>query len=135
MREIPLHRQLRVDLWKYVQKYRRSNRNNPYLFTSERGGMPLDSGGVNWIFNFLMKKRLPHLRGRLSPHVMRHTFNEMLVDLAQSLNWTEVQVKDLQRYLNGWSEKSEMPTRYTRRIIEAQATEIAEQFQNSLYSF
>ena len=134
MREIPLHRQLRVDLWKYVQKHRRSSPNNPYLFTSERGGTPLDSGGVNWVFSFLVKRRFPHLRGKLSPHVMRHTFNEMLVELAKTLNWTEGQVKDLQRYLNGWSETSEMPTRYTSRIIEAQAMEIAEQFQDSLYA-
>lgn len=134
MREIPLPRQLRVALWKYVQKHRKSN-GTAYLFTSARNGAPLDSGGVNWIFSFLVKKHFSHLRGRLSPHTMRHTFNEMLVELAQSLDWTEGQIRDLQRYLNGWSESSEMPTRYTRRLIEVQAMEVAQRFQQRLYDF
>jgi lipocalin len=90
---------------------------------------------VNWIFSFLVKKHFSHLRGKLSPHAMRHTFNELLVELAQSLDWTEGQIKDLQRYLNGWSEISEMPTRYTRRLIEVQAMEVAQQFQQMLYDF
>lgn len=135
MRDIPLHRQLRVNLWKYVQKHRKGGHNNSYLFTSARGGVPLDSGGVNWIFSFLVRKRLRHLRGKLSPHTMRHTFNEMLVEIAASQNWPEDRVKDLQRYLNGWSERSDMPAHYTRRVIEAQAMEIAERFQDTLYAF
>lgn len=134
MREIPLPRQLSVELWKYVRKHRKSD-GTAYLFTSARNGAPLDSGGVNWIFSFLIQKRLPYLRGRLSPHAMRHTFNETLVELAQSLGWTEGRIKELQRYLNGWSESSEMPTRYTRRLIESQAMEIAQKFQQTLYAF
>jgi integrase len=135
MREIPLHKELRIALWKYAQKYRKGrNKCNVYLFTSTRGE-PLNSGAVNWIFSFLVKKRLNHLKGKLSPHVMRHTFNEKLVKLAESLGWSEIQIKELQRYLNGWSEQSEMPTRYTRRIIETRAMEIAERYQETLYGF
>lgn len=134
MREIPLPRQLCVELWKYVQKHRKNNC-TPYLFTSARHGAPLDSGGVNWIFSFLVKKCFPHLQGKLTPHAMRHTFNEMLVESARSLDWNEAQIKDLQRYLNGWSENSEMPAHYTRRLIEAQAMEVAERFQQALYNF
>jgi hypothetical protein len=59
----------------------------------------------------------------------------MLVETAESLGWEENKIKDLQRYLNGWSDKSEMPTRYTRRLIEAQAMEVAEKFQESLQVF
>jgi integrase len=135
MREIPLHRKLSVQLWKYTQKHRKKSENNQYLFTSTRGGHPLTSGGINWVFSFLIKKRLPHLKGRFSPHTLRHTFNELLVELAIDNGWEESRIKDLQRYLNGWSEQSDMPTRYTRRIIENEAMKIAEQFQDSLYVF
>lgn len=135
-REIPLPKRLAVDLWRYVQKYRKAGSNgNAYLFTSGRDGLPLSLGGVNWIFSFLVKKCLPHLKGRLSPHTMRHTYNEMIVKTAQSLGWDEKKIEDFQRYLNGWSEGSEMPTRYTRRLMEAQAMKVAERFQEELYVF
>jgi integrase len=132
MREIPLPRQLSVALWKYVQKHRRSD-DTTYLFTSARNGAPLSSGGVNRVFSLLIMGRFPFLQGRLSPHTMRHTFNEMLVEMAVSLGWDEERIRALQRYLNGWSDSSEMPTRYTRRLIEAQAMEVAERFQRRLY--
>lgn len=135
MRDIPVHRVLSVNLWKYVQGHRKKTENGQYLITSARGGLPLTSGGINWIFSYLAKKRLPHLKGRLSPHVLRHTFNERLVELATERGWEESRIQDLQRYLNGWSEQSNMPSRYTRRIIEDEAMKIAEQYQDSLYVF
>lgn len=133
IREIPLHKQLRVELWKYVQKHRKKSGRGHYLVTSLRGGGPLNLGGVNGIFSFLVKKQLPHFKGKLSPHTMRHTYNEWFVELADSLGWPEGRIKDVQRYLNGWSERSTMPVHYTRRVIEAQAMEIAEKFQDALY--
>jgi hypothetical protein len=66
---------------------------------------------------------------------MRHTYNEQLVTLAESLGYTQKQTEEMQRYLNGWSDISEMPTRYTRRRIEARAMEIAERYQDKLYAF
>jgi len=135
MRDIPLHRTLSIDLWRYVQRHRKKAGNDQYLFTSTRGGLPLASGSINWIFSFLISKRLPHLKGRLSPHTLRHTFNELLVEVAREQGREESQIKDLQRYLNGWSEQSDMPTRYTRRIIEDEAMKIAAEFQDSLYAF
>jgi integrase len=135
MREIPLRRTLSVGLWKYMQSHRKKNGNGQYLFTSTRGGHPLTLGGVNWIFSFLVKKRLPHLKGRLSPHTLRHTYNELFVEFAIEQGCPESRIKDMQRYLNGWSEQSNMPTRYTRRVIEGEARKIEEQFQDSLYIF
>lgn len=132
-REIPIPKPLAVDLWKYAQKYRKRG-NHTYLFTSNRGGIPLDSAGVNWIFQLLVERCLPHLKGRLSPHILRHTFNDRLTEEAMALGWDEDQRGKTQRYLNGWSEDSKMPDIYTRRIIEAQAMTIAESFQAKLYS-
>jgi integrase len=134
IREIPLHKWLSRMLWRYVHHYRRaSDRTQSYLITSSRGG-PLSSGSINWIFSFLVRTRLLSLDGRLSPHVTRHTYNEQLVELAESLGFTQKQTEEMQRYLNGWSETSEMPTRYTRRLIEARAMEIAAKYQDQLYA-
>jgi integrase len=131
-REIPIHKTLAIDLWKYVQAYRRKGK-HPYLFTSNRDGMPLDAGGVNWIFSFLAKKCFPHLKGRLHPHIMRHTFNSGLLARSEALGWNDDQRQKVQKYLNGWTEESNMPEVYTRKIIAAKAMELAEEYQRTLY--
>jgi integrase len=133
-REIPLPKQVRVDLWKYVQQSRKRG-DHTYLFTSNRTGEPLDAAAVNWIFSFLVKKCLPHLKGRLYPHALRHTFNNGFLEQAQNLGLDDERRKEVQRYINGWSEVSNMPDLYSRRLIEAQAMQIAEKFQDSLYVF
>jgi len=133
-RELPLPKPLCVDLWRYVQKYRMRG-DSTYLLTSMRGGVALGQGAVNFIFDHLTTRCIPYLKGRLSPHVLRHTFNELLLEEAMAYGLGEQQIKELQRYLNGWSEHSEMPSLYTRRVIEKQAMEIAERYQASLYVF
>lgn len=133
-RDIPLPKHLRVNLWKYVQKHRKRG-NHTYLITSNRTGAPLDAAGVNWIFSFLVEKCLPHLKGKLYPHALRHTFNNGFLEQAESLGLKEDLIKEVQRYINGWSEESKMPELYSRRLIEAQALQVAEKFQDNLYVF
>lgn len=131
-RQIPLSRALAQDLHRYVEKHRKSGRHK-YLFTSNRDGSPLCSGGVNWIFNVLFKKFFLELDVRLYPHIMRHTFNDRIVRIAHKKNWDGNKVAALQKSLNGWSEKSNMPERYARRAIEAISEELMIEYQNELY--
>ncbi len=131
-REIPLPKLLAIGLWDYVRRHRRRG-NHSYLFTSQRAGAPLDAAGVNWIFDLLIKRCFPHLKGKLHPHVLRHTFNQRLMEEAQTLGWSDDQRRKVQTYLNGWSEGSRMPEVYTRRLIEIQAMELAERYQATLY--
>jgi DNA-binding response OmpR family regulator len=131
-REIPLPKSLAISLWDYVRQYRRRG-NHSYLFTSHRAGAPLDAAGVNWIFDLLIKRCFPHLKGKLHPHVLRHTFNQRLMEEAQTLGWSDDQRRKVQTYLNGWSEGSRMPEVYTRRLIEIQAMELAARYQAALY--
>jgi len=116
----------------YVQKYRRKG-SHPYLFTSHRGGVPLDAAGVNGIFSLLVKRCLPHLQGKLHPHILRHTFNNRLMDKALELGWSDDRRNKVQTYLNGWSENSSMPAIYTRRLVEAEAMVLTERYQAELY--
>jgi integrase len=132
-REIPIPRWLAIALWGYVGKHRTKGAHS-YVFTSKRGKLPLNYGGVNWIFLLLVKRCFPSLKGRLHPHSLRHTFNNRLAQRAKELGWNEDRLKKSQRYLNGWVEQSTMPERYTQRVIQGMAMELAESYQNSLYS-
>jgi integrase len=131
-REIPIAKSLAVDLWRYAQKHRKTGKHS-YLFTSQRGGVPLDVAGINWIFSSLVRQCFPHLRGKLHPHNIRHTFNNRLLEKARDLGWSDDQQQKVQTYLNGWAEGSIMPEIYTRAVIEAQAMELAEKYQADLY--
>jgi integrase len=132
-REIPLPKWLAVRLWEYVSKHRIKGAHG-YVFTSQRGKLPLDYGGVNWIFSLLVDKRFPRLKGLLHPHALRHTFNNRLARHSKELGWSEDQLTKVQKYLNGWTEQSTMPERYTRRLIQSLAMELAESYQKSLYT-
>ena len=132
-REIPLPKWLAKALWEYARKHRKKG-NHPYLFTSNRDGSPLGLTAVNFIFRLLVKRCLPNLEGRLSPHIMRHTFNSGIQDKGMELGWDEERLKKVQKYLGGWSEQSTMADRYARRSIEAKALEVAEKYQAALYT-
>ncbi|HEX8131594.1 MAG TPA: site-specific integrase [Pyrinomonadaceae bacterium] len=131
-REIPLPKWLAKALWEYARKHRKKG-NHPYLFTSNRDGSPLGLAAINFIFSLLVQKCFPNLDGRLSPHIMRHTFNSGIQDKGMELGWDEERVKKVQKYLGGWNEQSTMADRYARRFIEAQASEVAEKYQTALY--
>jgi len=131
-REIPIPKALAVELWRYAQKHRKPGR-HPYLFTSQRGGVPLDVSGLNGIFSCLVRSCFPDLRGKLHPHNIRHTFNNRLLEKARELGWSDDQQQKVQTYLNGWAEGSIMPEIYTRAVVEAQAMELAERYQAELY--
>lgn len=88
---------------------------------------------MNGIFSLLVKRCLPHLRGKLHPHILRHTFNNRLMDKALELGWSDDRRNKVQTYLNGWSENSSMPAIYTRRLVEAEAMVLAERYQAELY--
>jgi integrase len=135
MREIEISKQLSIALWRYVREcLRKGSNSDDFLFRSVRDGLPLNSSGVNWLFSQIVKC-LPHLKGRLSPHVMRHTYNVRLVETAQSMGWEEKRIEEFQRYVNGWSENSVMPSHYTKSLIQQQANEVARKYQESLYVF
>lgn len=131
-REIPLPKPFAKMLWEYVTNHRIKG-NHQFLFTSHRRGAPLNLSTVNSIFARLVEKRLPHLKGKLHPHILRHTFNDNFVRKGKELGWSDEKIKKTQKYLNGWSENSAMPEHYTRLTIQMEAAELIEKYQLSLY--
>jgi integrase len=132
-REIPLSKDLAKALWEYVRKHRRKGAHQ-FVFTSHRGGAPLSGSGVNQIFRALANtKPLSFLKGRLHPHILRHTFNDALLRVAEKEGYEGEKLRKLQTYLNGWEEDSEMPERYTRNTTEAAAFSLLVRYQDQLY--
>jgi integrase len=131
-REIPVQKPFAKMLWEYAEKHRVKGKHQ-FLFTSHQKGAPLNLLTVNSIFAQLVKKSLPHLKGRLHPHILRHTFNDNFVRQGKESGWSDARIEKTQKYLNGWSENSAMPEHYTRLTIQMEAAEIMEKYQMSLY--
>jgi len=53
--------------------------------------------------------------------------------IAEKMAMSEQEFSKLHKYICGWVEDSNMPERYGRRLIEAKATKMIEQYQQSLY--
>jgi len=70
----------------------------------------------------------------LSPHVLRYTYNDMLVESATAAGMDGEAIKAAQNYLNGWSLDSTQGSLYARRAIEERAEEISMAHQRSLFS-
>jgi integrase len=106
---------------------------HPYLFVNTRTGAPLTLDGVTEIF-LQVNSRFERFRNvELTPHTLRRTFNDRLLDSARRMGWEDQRVRDLQNYLNGWSEQSQQGAIYARTFIEQSALELAEAMQKTLY--
>lgn len=104
----------------YVKEIRSSipnSCNHDFIFVSENDckgtiGNPLSLRSYNSIFSKLEKT----LDVRLSPHILRHKWNELFDDdmnsLARQLGFDSKTIEDIRKYAMGWSAKSEMADIY-----------------------
>jgi integrase len=131
-RIIPITRHLCGLIVQYLQTRHRQIA-HPYLFVNTRTSAPLTLDGVTEVFLHVGRRFERFENVDLTPHTMRRTFNDRLLDAARQRNWNERQVGDLQKYLNGWSEQSHQSAVYARRFIEQSALELAAEMQKGLY--
>lgn len=112
------------DLAKMLEFYIKEVRNtipntdeHEFIFVTEKDskgtlGQPLTLRSYNSIFNKLGKALNEHL----SPHVLRHKWNELFDDdmssLARELGFDSKTIEDIRKYAMGWSAKSEMADIY-----------------------
>jgi hypothetical protein len=83
-REVPLQREIAAMLNTYIQLHRSKFPNaedSPFLFLSDEG-KPLSLRMVNYVFAQIVR-RFPAFNGLLTPHVMRHSYNDMLSKAAR----------------------------------------------------
>ncbi|MHA6137931.1 tyrosine-type recombinase/integrase [Pseudomonas mohnii] len=110
------------------------SRAHGYLFTTEAGNhLALDS--INLIFRSIRKK-YPNLPEFLSPHAMRRTWNDRFSEKidAQASNkrMSIEEEKQTRNRLMGWSARSNMSVRYSKRHTRKKSDEIAEELANDI---
>ncbi|SOB57940.1 putative Integrase family protein [Pseudodesulfovibrio profundus] len=130
-REIPIPRKLATELVKYVQQDR-GQCDHPYLFVSSRGKVPLSRAGLSKFF-LALQRHFQVSERRIHPHLLRHTFNDLLMDRAKQVGMSDdVRVK-VQNFLCGWVEGSSQSEVYTRRFVEAEAWQLIGKYQEALW--
>lgn len=104
-------------------------RKHPFLIVASTGA-PLSISGFNKLFKPLQDS-IPEL-DQVVAHLLRHTFNDNMSVELEEAGMDGVQVwKSLLR-LNGWSDNSKMPARYTKASTERKARAAHRSMQEKL---
>ncbi|MGR2680497.1 tyrosine-type recombinase/integrase [Chromobacterium haemolyticum] len=118
----------------YVMDTRRllaGARRHGYLFVATKTGAPLSLSALNKCFSFL-RSRIPDLPDDLSPHVLRHTWNDNFSEAMDRTKTPEAEEQKMRSYLMGWSETSGTAVNYTRRHIRQKANQISLLMQSKM---
>lgn len=107
----------------------RRARKIPFLLVASTG-KPLSISGFNKVFKPLQES-IPELH-MVFPHLMRHTFNDNMTVELEAAGMPGVQVWESLRRLNGWSDKSKMPGKYTQQSTEIKARAASRRYQEKL---
>lgn len=132
-RKLELSDRLTKKILDHIVNHRRHRPNSgrhAFLFVSNSGD-PLSKSALSKIFVTIRisKSDLPD---HLSPHPLRHTFNENLSEMFDKDGVTDENEKRLRSYLNGWSETSNTAAIYLRRRTRKNAQKIGVDLQNKL---
>lgn len=132
-RLLPLPPDLAADTHAYIIRTRRGigvARKHPFLFVSSTTGLPLSLKAVNQICDAL--KPIEALDQKLSPHVLRHTWNDSFSHLADEQGFEAAEEQKMRARLMGWSETGNTVAKYTRRHTRKKSREASLQLQAKL---
>ncbi len=104
---------------------------NEFLFVASKTGAPMSLDTVNKIFSKI-KETYPDAFKRLSPHILRHSWNDNLSAQIDEKNISETEEKRLRSYLMGWSQTSNTAATYTKRYTQKKANEVLLNMGNHL---
>ena len=88
--------------------------------------------GLDKVFATLRHVEPKALKG-LSPHTLRHTWNDNFSALMEQQQISEAEEKKLRSYLMGWKESSSTSQQYTKRYTERKARSVALDLQNDQF--
>ncbi len=88
-----------------------------YLFIADRSGKPMSLSTLSKVF-FKLKDTSLDLPRDLSPHTLRHSWNDKFSALMDKKNIPEDKEKKMRSYAMGWAETSNSASTYTRRHTE-----------------
>ena len=126
-RRLPICGLLSEAVFDYVLKERaafRAAKKHPFLLVTHRAGphqgLPLSKAGLEKIFATI-RKAAPNVLKDLTPHLLRHTANDIFSRVAERNKLPSALEEKLRSYAMGWEEGSGTAARYTRRYLEEQA--------------
>lgn len=125
-RELDLSSNLCVQLHEYIMKFRRQIRgakNHPFLLVANGTGSPMSISAIDAVFREIkgVKKNLE----KLSPHLLRHTWNDRFSEQMDEIGMDELKEEDARSFFMGWKSGSKTAKTYTRRHIKKKANELS----------
>lgn len=133
-RELPMSDALADSTYSYIMDLRGNQgaaRAHDYLFVAGGTGQPLSYSAVNKLFED-MRRVDASLPASLTPHVIRHTWNDRFSRQMEE-NAVDVELeKRIRSTLMGWSMTSETAATYTRRHVRKKASAAMRQMQAQL---
>lgn len=117
----------------FVLQVRRSipgARRHPFLFVSLRSGVPLSASSLTKIFREL--RTHPNVPARLTPHLLRHTWNDRFSEAMDRKGTPEPEEEGMRNYLQGWTPGSDTASTYTRRHVREKAREASLALQRTM---
>nr|UGK57443.1 Integrase/recombinase (XerC/CodV family) [Pseudomonas aeruginosa] len=118
----------------YWSKIRPSKRAHGYLFIT-RSGDQISHSALNLIFQ-VARQDSNDIPDYLAPHGIRRTWNDRLSRKIDAMpadkRMSPEEEKKIRNHNNGWSQNSEMSSRYAARSIREKADRIAEELANEI---
>jgi integrase len=132
-REMPITVETKDALIAYLKHERLNPAKPAFVFLESRSGRPMSLGGVNNIFRRLQGALLPEFPDlRLYPHITRHTFNYNFKLHNLETGWPPEKLKQVQNYLNGWTDSSEQGALYGSKANIVIADKFVSEMQRKL---
>lgn len=129
-RVLPIDPELARGLHGYLVKHRDligRARFHPFLFVANGSGAPLSISAVDRVFRDI-KNSSPTF-DRLSPHILRHTWNDKFSEVMDAANIDENKESEARAYAMGWKSGSDTAKTYTRRHIRKRALDASLKLQ------
>lgn len=134
-RLLPISNDLADATYEYICRGRKVQTNalrHEFLFVASGSGKPLSLMAVNKVFATLRQKQ-PELPRDLTPHILRHTWNDRFSEAMDKAKVSEEQEKKMRSTLMGWSENSGAAATYTRRFVQRKAATALKTMQGGLH--
>lgn len=103
---------------------------HPFLIVNSRDGGPMSLSNVNKIFEAL-RRRVPGLPDELSPHLLRHSWNDTFSEAMDGKGIPEDQEIKWRKRLMGWRNENSA-RHYLRRTVRRRSNEVLKEMQDQM---